>query len=383
MLGLDLHSTNQKLHRGPSGNLPFLYRLLSGTRMNRRSVSLSAAVIASFLILSLGAQAAAPECRRVTLSPQPGQIFSMAWSQDGNQLVVTDVSAHRLLRYTPEGRLLGTVEKPAFVHGDFEPTQVHATPNGFVARNSAYEWIWFDRNLKPLRLAGSSLPKFDILDEALFGDDQLAGYGAFRKGDGSWGTGILQVRLRPSLALDKVVEEIPYASNGGNLSSLYLFIVASASGDPYVLRFAEPSYILDVRRGRRLKAFPPGFEHLPHLPQNTGVDSTVPRAKAVEASTLPVALYGRGASLYLLTRQGQPREKTLWKLYRIDTKKDAVIGSFTIPSSAGNLNLTPGPEFWAILEESSMIPSGELRPQGLLLISAAAIDQGGTIPSCN
>ena len=307
----------------------------------------------------------------------------MAWSQDGKQLVVTDVSAHRLLRYSLEGRLLGAVEKPAFVQSEFKPTQVHATSNGFVVRNSAYDWIWFDRDLKPLRQVGSSLPKFDLIHEALIGDDQLAGYGAFRKGDGSWGMGVLQVRLSPSLALDKVVEEIPYDSNGGNLTSFYVFVAASAAGDSYFLRFDDPSYILDVKRGRHLKAFPPGFEHLPKLPKNTGEDSTSPRARAVETSTLPVALYGRGAFLYLLTRQAQPQGKTLWRLYRIDPKKDAVIGSFTIPSSAANLNLAPGPDSWAVLEESSLIPSGDLRPQGLILVSATAVDQGGTISSCN
>jgi hypothetical protein len=288
-----------------------------------------------------------------------------------------------MLRYTSEGRLLGAVEKPAFVQGEFKPTQIHPTPNGFVVRNSAYDWIWFDRNLKPLRQVGSSLPKFDLIYEALQGDSQLAGYGAFRKEDGSWGMGILQVRLSPSLALDKVVEEIPYASNGGNLTSFYLTVAASASGDPYFLRFDEPSYILDVKRGRRLKAFPPGFEHLPQLPKNTGEDSTVSRAKTVETSKLPVALYGRGAFLYLLTRQAQPQGKTLWQLHRIDPTKDALTSTFTIPSTAGNLKLAPGPDSWTILEESSMIPAGELRPQGLFLVSAAAVDQGGTISPCN
>jgi hypothetical protein len=305
----------------------------------------------------------------------------MAWSPDGRELVATDVTLRRLLRYSLDGRLLSTVEKPAFVRGDFKPSQVHATPEGFLVRNSAYDWIWFDRHFNPLRSVGPSLPKFAVIAEALFGDQQLVGFGTFRKDDGSWGLGILRVGLRPSLGLSKVVEEISTGSKGGDLSSFLSSLVATASGTPYALRFDEPSYILNAENGRRLKAFPKGFDHIPSLPKNNGEDSTLPRARVIDASTIPVALYGRGASLYLLTRQAGPQGKTLWRLHRIDPGKDAVLSSVTIPSSAAELELAPGPDSWAILEESWR-PTGSLHSDVLLLIPAAVIDHGGTLPPC-
>src|SRR5205085_7051709 len=134
-----------------------------------------------------------------------------------------------------------------------------------------------------------------------------------------------------------------------------VFVSALASGSPYALRFDEPSYILDARNARRLNAFPRGFDRLPSLPKNTGEDSAVPRARMIEAATIPVALYGRGTFLYLLTRQPQAKG-TLWRLHRIDPKKDTILGSTTLPTSAANLVLAPGPASWAVLEESSLVP---------------------------
>ncbi len=304
----------------------------------------------------------------------------MAWSINGRELVVTDVSQRRLLRYTLEGRLISAVEKPAFVRGDYKPSQVHSTPDGFLVRNSAYDWIEFDRGFKPLRSIGPSLPRFAVINEALLGRGQLVGFGTFRKDDGAWSLGILRVALDPSLSLSKVVEEIPFTSKGGDLSSFFTSVVASASGVPYALRFDEPSYILNAESGRRLKAFPGGFDHLPALPKNTGEDSTLPRARVLEASAIPVALYGRGASLYLLTRQ-VAQGKALWRLHRIDPRKDVLLGSITLPTSAPELELAPGPDAWAVLEES-WLPSGSLRNDGLLLIPVAAIDGGAPIPPC-
>lgn len=329
------------------------------------------------------ARAAPPACRRIALSPQPGQITSMTWSLDGRELILTDGEKHELIRYTPEGRLIGKVEKPSFLGGDYKPAQVHPTANGFLVRNGAYDWIWLDRDFKPLRSVGPSLPKFAVINEVLVREDQLAGFGSFRKEDGSWGFGILQVRLSPRLGLEKVVEEVPYASKGGDLNSASVFISALASGSAYALRFEEPSYLLDVGKGRRLKAFPQGFDRLPSLPRNTGEDATVPRARVLEASTIPVALYGRGPFLYLLTRQPRAPSKTLWRLHRIDPGKDTILDSFTLPTEAANLGLASGPAFWAILEESSLVPSGRLHSGSLLLVPATVVDQGGTAPPCN
>jgi hypothetical protein len=306
----------------------------------------------------------------------------MVWSLDGRELVIADVSTHQLLRYGPDGSLLGSVDKPPFVRGDFKPILVHATQEGFLVCNSAYEWIWLDRGFKPLRSVAQGLPpKFALISEALAGHDELAGFGTFRKEDGSWSFGFLQVKLAPAPKVFKVVQEISYESKGGNLSSILSPLVAEAGEIPYGLQLGEPSSILNLRSGQRLKAFPPGFERLPMLPKNEGEVSAASRVRVVDASTLPVALYGRGAFLYLLTKEQQPQKKPVWRLHRIDPKKDALLGSVVLPTSATYLELAPGPSAWAILEESRGA-TAMLKSEGLLRIAASAIEEGGQIPPC-
>jgi hypothetical protein len=306
----------------------------------------------------------------------------MVWSLDGRELVLTDVSAHQLLRYRPEGSFVGTVEKPSFFKWEFRPTQVHTTPDGFLVRSIGYDWIWFDRSFKPLRsVTQDRPPKFALIHETQVGKNELAGYGTFRKGDGDWSFGFLQVALTPALKVLKVVTEISYQSKGGDLSTVSSSLIATAGDVPYALQFDEPSFILNLRNGQRLKAFPPGFERLPVLPKNEGEISAAGRVRVVEASTLPAALYGRGAFLYLLTREQQPQKKPVWRLHRIDPKKDALLGSVILPTSATYLELAPGPNTWAILEESRGA-TAKLKGEGLLHVATSAIEGGGQIPPC-
>ncbi len=188
-------------------------------------------------------RAASAICHRVPLKPPSGQAFALAWSLDGRELALTDILAHQLLRYGAEGSLLGTVEKPSFVKGDFKPTEVHATPEGFLVRNSGYDWIWFDRGFKPLRSVTQGLPpRFALFQETLVGKDDLVGFGSFRKADGSWSQGFLQVALTPALKVVKVMKEISYKTKGGDLSSMLIPLVAKAGEVPYALELGEPSF---------------------------------------------------------------------------------------------------------------------------------------------
>ena len=63
----------------------------------------------------------------------------------------------------------------------------------------------------------------------------------------------------------KVMKEISYKTKGGDLSSMLIPLVAKAGEVPYALELGEPSSILNLHSGQRLKAFPPGFEQLPRV----------------------------------------------------------------------------------------------------------------------
>jgi hypothetical protein len=307
----------------------------------------------------------------------------MAWSFDGQVLVMTDVASHQMLRYRP--LRLSAVGPPPSYTKEFKPSQVHATPEGFVVRSSAYDWIWFTRDFKPTQRSSSQdIPaRFALINEAWLGLNNLAGFGSFRKDDGSWSWGFLQVSVAgPAPKVLKVVKEVSYQTKGGDLALVLTDVSAAAGETPYALQFDEPSYLLNLRTGQPLKAFPPGFEHLPKLPKNDGEASARGRVRMADSSTLPIALYGRGEYLYLLTREHQPQRKALWRLHRIDPRKDALLDSVILPTSATYLELAPGPTFWAILEESRGA-SAMLKTEGLLFVATSAIEGGGKLPSCN
>ena len=211
--------------------------------------------------------------------------------------------------------------------------------------------------------------------------DEVVGFGTARQPDNTWTFGIQRAKLSP-LQRVKTTEEMRLDSKAGTLYTTLSPEVALANGNPYVLRFDEPSYLLDVRTHQRLKAFPQGFDHLPTLPPITGPDSDVPRDRVLQKSAMPVALYGSGAYLFVLTRRPASGGKALWELHRIDPVKDVMTGSVILPTSAADLTLAPGRESWAILEKGPLTASSTREMRTLLLVPTAAIETGSGKISC-
>jgi hypothetical protein len=350
--------------------------------MNRRCRLLGFLALAVlFGAAARSGERASPICRRVPFEQPPGWVNSAVWMADGQELAINDVTGGRILRYSKDGRFLGAIGRPENVQGDYKPAQLHATPEGLLVRNRASDWLWLDRQLKPTKKIGQEgPPRFAMVDEVLVGDDVI-GFGTRRKADQSWIFGIQRIRLNPLRPLE-IIDEVQLTSKAGTLYTALNSTVAIAGGVPYALRFAEPSYLLNLTTRSRLKAFPAGFEELPVLPAATGPDSDVPRARVLEKAKLPVALYGSGALLYLLTRQPDADGKTVWRLHRIDPVKDRLIGSITLPTSAAKLELAPGKDIWAILEKAPQKASAQQDVISLLLVPAITIEKGDIVPSC-
>jgi hypothetical protein len=341
--------------------------------------------LSSFLLLHLAAALAAgtgatTACRTVTLNPAPSWASSMAWSPNGGELVIGDTLAGRLLRYEKDGRFLGAEGPQKTAFGEYRPTRILTTRTGFLVQSRAYEWFEFDSQFKLLRHLDPGLPlRFAMVDGVLSGDE-LFGFATFRKPNDTWSFGLQRVKLSP-LQLIQTLEEIPLDSRAGILYTTLLPEVAVAGGNPYALRFDEPSYLLNARTNRRLKAFPKGFDRLPVFPSISGPDATIPREKVMERSTMPVALYGSGTYLFVLTRRPASDGKTIWELHRVDPVKDVVTGSVVLPTSAPDLTLAPGSELWAILEKGTLTAPTTREMKSLLLVPAAAIEKGnGKIP---
>jgi hypothetical protein len=123
-----------------------------------------------------------------------------------------------MLRYRSDGSRLSVVEPPSSYRKEFKPSKLHATPEGFVVRSSAYDWIWFDRDFKPAQRSSSQegAARFALISEAWLGRNSLAGFGSFRRDDLSLSWGFLQVDVAgPAPKILKVVKEVSYQTKGG------------------------------------------------------------------------------------------------------------------------------------------------------------------------
>jgi hypothetical protein len=335
-------------------------------------VSLRALLLASLLASDAGATTA---CRTVTLNPAPSWVSSMAWSPNGGELVIGDTLAGRLLQYGKDGRFLGIVGAQKAAFGEYRPTKILTTREGFLVRSRAYEWFQLDSQFKVLHHLGPDGPLgLAMIDEVVSGNE-IFGFGSVRKSSNTWAFGLQHAKLSPQ-ELIETLEELQLDTKAGTLYTTLTPEVALAGGNPYALLFGEPSYLLNIRTHHRLKAFPQGFDHLPVLPPVTGPDSNIPREKVLDKSTMPVALYGSGAYLFVLTRRPASDGKTIWELHRVDPVKDSVTGSVALPTSATALTLAPGNEFWAILEKGPLTASSTREMKTLLLVPAAAIEKG-------
>ncbi len=381
MLGFDLASSSGRLCGGPTEHLSILPAVLLQARMNpiwRFTAS------AALLLLTQGLEPDArggTACRSIALDPAPGPVVSMAWSRNGEELVIADSFGGRLLRYGNQGAFLGIVGPQKATIGEYRPNRIHLTRKGLLVKSRAYEWFEFDSGFKLLRHIGpDGPPRLAMYDEALSGDE-LFGFGSVRRSDHTSIFGIHRAKLS-SLELIETSEEMPLDSKAGTLYTTLSPEVALAGGVPYALRFGEPSYLLNVRAHQRLKAFPKGFDRLPTLPSVTGPDSDIPRDRILQKTAMPVALYGSGSFLFVLIHRPANEGMAIWELHRIDPVKDLISGAVILPTSVPEIVLAPGKESWAILEKGPLTASGKQEARRLLLVPSAAIEKGSGRISC-
>lgn len=160
--------------------------IFSSIMPGMKSCLLSLPALLAWLVLRSDLHAAGGNprglCRKLSLETAAAQTFHAAWSFDGHELVVVDLSGARLLRYGPDGHFLGSVMRPG--EGDRElskPSQIHATRDGWMIQDGGRKWVWVDRQFNFLRalstLGSEGRPIVQLIDESLSGDE-LAGFGS-------------------------------------------------------------------------------------------------------------------------------------------------------------------------------------------------------------
>lgn len=320
-------------------------------------------------------------CKRIALDPPPAWSNSAAWSPDGGDLAIVDVFGGNLLRYS-EGKYFGSVARPGMRELK-HLARLTAIPGGYLAESPEGTVTWLDRRFKTLKSVDflevkksshieREITPFAFFDIALAGQS-LLGVAIVHLNDQPW-MGWVRVALKP-FELREMIEEIDHNAPEDRFFRLQGYDVVPAAAGHYVLRYAQPTFLLQLSpEKRRLKAFPPGFAELPKLPEGVGgMEGGVLLYKALEHSTVAVRLYGRGDFLYLLTRR-PAAQGTLWQLWQIDPRRDAVIRPLTLPTTANHVFLAPGPKDWAVIEKGPVVDVGQQAIRSMLLIPSPWIE---------
>lgn len=324
-------------------------------------------------------------CRRVSLEPRPRWVPQIVWSLDHKEVVAVDAVGGRLLRYGLDGRSVGAVVRPGRGSLDFNhPGLLLPNDGGYVLRDSrGGKLLWMDRSFEPTRALdprleplGSGFAFVDLTRPVLLDDrNEAVGLTTYQTEDGAWHQAFARVGWTPLRVLE-VVERIPRDSPEKDLISMqHTDLLTRVDSGVWALRYGEPSSLLRLwPEPKNLTAFPQGFGTLPRLPENQGFASIPTRSRALERATVPVGLYGRANDLYLLTRRPRGEGGTLWQLHRIDPEEDVLRYSVELPTTAHEVVLAPGPEWWAILEKKSITAPGEQEIPSMLLVPSSWIE---------
>jgi hypothetical protein len=302
------------------------------------------------------------------------------------ELVLVDVVQRAMLRYRVDGARavpLGPLPHPTEGGVDFSrPLDLQPATGGFVLLDGTDRLLWLDADGHPnraLRLPDdldvegaevAGLPELTTVGDDVFGLYYQAGKGGHWRG---W------VHIDPTTGgLERLLSDDKDARRA-RLNALTHPLVATAGGTAYALLHGDPPAILSLGEPphRLQSAFPPGSWRLPTVPERGGPDTTVAAFRALAVTPMPLALYGRGPYLYLLTRRrvdGAPH----WQLHQIDPRRDRLLRSLDLPTTAAHLFLVPGDDVWAIVEKGEIVTPGEQEVESILLLPASWIEKPGT-----
>ncbi|MFN2441126.1 MAG: hypothetical protein ABR517_00420 [Thermoanaerobaculia bacterium] len=320
-------------------------------------------------------------CKRVALEPQPRWTFFGHWTDGGEELVIADVLAGRLLRYNRDGSHAGSVVRPGGGSLEFDrPIELAGAGSELILVNRTDHILGLSNgleakwgvHLQKLELEGGERLTF-LRSVVPVGEQQLVGLLRLEGETTPW-WGFGRVVLGSSPRVERILRLPSERTPAGDLYAMTMPLVARVGGAVYALRFEDEPHVQRLLPSpHRLGAFPSG-EVAPVLPPNLGPNSTEGRYRAIENATMPTTLVGRGQFLYLLTRKPRVEGGTTWKLHQIDPEKDKLHRSMTLPTHASHLVVVPGPVDWAFIEKGPVGPGAEQHIGSMVLIPSTWIE---------
>ncbi len=331
--------------------------------------------------------AAGSDCRRFDLQPRPSWLFWGEWVNDGTELILPETLAGRLLRYKRSGEHLRSIAVPSTSATFTRPNSISNTERGVVVLDVADRLVGLQADLRPaweVRLSDVRFPRgerVEMFHSFIDVDADFIGFTVLvdEKTQEKW-WGIARLRLGDSPRVERV-HTLPsmMAEEGSFYFSHAGPYLAKAGGAIYALLFGRNPHIERLLPAPgRLVTFPAGYNS-PALGFNTW-DNTVSSFRAWEASTAPVALFGRGLFLYLLARRPRADRSTQWTLFQIDPQRDQMIRSIELPTRASHVVVLPGSREWAIVEKGRVAAVGDHfeQPVGPVLFIRSSVIEDRT-----
>ncbi|MFY9819777.1 MAG: hypothetical protein WAM82_00240 [Thermoanaerobaculia bacterium] len=348
---------------------------------------------ALLVVLLAGAARPTPaeplKCNRVTFQKPPLWISGAAGTDDGSGLLVVDPFRNQLVSYDSQGGSQ-TVSAPHLKSAkDFLPARIAKTAGGFLLETADGSLVGLDKQLRVTRestLTQKSLTEEHVgsLYQWTLAGDKLVGFGTLTKTGQSYELGFLRAPLQPSGQVEMLK---PFAN--GDFYLLGYSYLATLGDDVYFVLMDKHPAIYRVSPGsakvEKLKSFPAEYQILPDFqtPPPKGPKSAPARYAELETFTMPAGLYAQDGILYLLTRKPDGPAATAWWVYKIDPRKDVILGRMKLPTSANHLLIVPTAENWFAIERGRVEEKQRQQIQSMVVLPSAAISSLSVPATCS
>jgi hypothetical protein len=327
----------------------------------------AALTLAVLSLPSLGAQdvGAQEGCLPRKLLPSPAAVTSGVFSADGETLLLSDPVSQTLFPFSSDGRAQGKLP-PALAKAlqDLPPQWIARQDNRLLLGlpRSRVVTLGDNYSLKAEETISTSEVKSKKQDLKLLGmyrwqpvGSDILAFSDIEESDQRYASAFVRFPARDPASFE-VLHSIGMLAPMKAFYQLGFPYIASLGGEGYAVLMKNPIEIYRSRnreewRPLSANAVPDGFEQSPELPTYESQEDIIPVMASVEKSKMPVGLYGWKGFLYMLTREPEG-QGTRWTIFKIDPRREEVVGSTLLPTRASQLVVIPGPKRWAIIEKS-------------------------------
>lgn len=359
--------------------------------MNRTFWHLSALLLLTALVgPSASVATAADGCYRTEITADLRWISSAEWIAERGELAVVDPLQNSIFLISPKGK----VER-------FDSSPIVDDPKRFVPATLARVQDGYLLKMVDARtfLLGPDLGRRSEVDIVHASSSTKGSVGSFYD----------SVSLESSLLVyGTVLEPKPGQRRTGffqvpvKSARDFEFLLAHSAADYYLIGhhyitgLGRTGYFLTMggeaelyevpaagRQLRKLKALPADYRHVPPFPApSNGAASDEILFKQLEGFKVLVGVYGQGSFVFLLTREPGSSGGTVWKLHKIDPKRDVLVGSVTLPTSTNHLTLVPTKDWWFVFEKKAVHAGGQQDIPTLLALPTSSVQSLSLPASC-